>query len=96
MRTLDITELLLRSVSRLLVAALALTLFASWIPPAASAGAVALPSLAPMIKVASPAVVNIATRGVLTERVQHTNPLLQDPFFRRFFNVPNEPTVRHR
>ena len=96
MRTLDITELLLRSVSRLLVAALALTLFASWNPPAASAGAVALPSLAPMIKVASPAVVNIATRGVLTERVQHTNPLLQDPFFRRFFNVPNEPTVRHR
>ena len=49
-----------------------------------------------MIKVASPAVVNIATRGVLTERVAHSNPLLQDPFFRRFFNVPDEPTVRHR
>jgi Do/DeqQ family serine protease len=97
MRTLDIRELLLGSASRLLLAAWALTLSASWIPPPASAGAgVALPSLAPMIKVASPAVVNIATRGVLTERVQHNNPLLQDPFFRRFFNVPNEPTVRHR
>ena len=97
MRTLDITELLLESASRLLVAAWVLTLSASWIPPSASAGGgVALPSLAPMIKVASPAVVNIATRGVLTERVQHKNPLLQDPFFRRFFNVPNEPTVRHR
>src|SRR5580698_6478294 len=78
MRTLDITELLLGSASRLLVAAWVLTLSASWIPPSASAGGgVALPSLAPMIKVASPAVVNIATRGVLTERVQHKNPLLQ-------------------
>ena len=98
MRTLDITEFVLRSASRAIVAALSLTLSATWIAPAASAGAggVALPSLAPMIKVASPAVVNIATRGVLTERVAHSNPLLQDPFFRRFFNVPDEPTVRHR
>ncbi len=62
----------------------------------AGAGAIALPSLAPMIKVASPAVVNIATRGTLTERVPRSNPLLQDPFFRRFFNVPEEPAVRRR
>jgi Do/DeqQ family serine protease len=91
-------ELLLRSASRVIVAALLTILCASWAPPPAAAGGVgvALPSLAPMIKAASPAVVNIATRGVLTEHVQHTNPLLQDPFFRRFFNVPNEPTVRHR
>ena len=99
MRTLDTTEILLRSASRVIVAALLLmTLSASWIPLAASAGGagVALPSLAPMIKGASPAVVNIATRGVLTERVPRNNPLLEDPFFRRFFNLPNEPTVRHR
>jgi Do/DeqQ family serine protease len=63
--------------------------------PAAGAGAVALPSLAPMIKLASPAVVNIATRGTLTEHVSR-NPLLEDPFFRRFFNAPREPAVRHR
>ncbi len=43
-----------------------------------------LPSLAPMIDKAAPAVVNIATRG----RVRIENPLYQDPFFRRFFNIP--------
>jgi serine protease Do/serine protease DegQ len=59
---------------------------------AVSAG-IALPSLAPMIKEASPAVVNIATRGTLTERVPR-NPLLEDPFFKRFFSAP--PAVRHR
>jgi len=62
---------------------------------AAGGTAIALPSLAPMIKVASPAVVNIATRGTLTERLPR-NPLLEDPFFRRFFNVPDRPAVRHR
>lgn len=43
-----------------------------------------LPSLAPMLEQVSPAVVNISTRA--TRTVQ--NPLLNDPFFRRFFNVP--------
>ncbi|MEM7254908.1 MAG: Do family serine endopeptidase [Pseudomonadota bacterium] len=44
-----------------------------------------LPSLAPMLESATPAVVNIATRG----RVQvQTTPLFDDPFFRRFFEVP--------
>ncbi len=44
-----------------------------------------LPSLAPMLEKATPAVVNIATRG----RVQvQTTPLFDDPFFRRFFEVP--------
>ena len=44
-----------------------------------------LPTLAPMIKQVTPAVVNIATRGRV--RVQQ-NPLMADPFFRRFFNLP--------
>lgn len=44
-----------------------------------------LPSLAPMIKKVGPSVVNIST--YTTRRVQQ-NPLLNDPFFRRFFNVP--------
>jgi Do/DeqQ family serine protease len=43
-----------------------------------------LPSLAPMLATITPGVVNIAVKG----RVREQNPLLQDPFFRRFFNVP--------
>lgn len=46
-----------------------------------------VPSLAPVVKKASPAVVNIATRGTLRE--QRRNPLLEDPFFRRFFDAPD-------
>ncbi len=41
-----------------------------------------LPTLAPMVERVQPAVVNIATRGHVS--VQN-NPLLNDPFFRRFF-----------
>jgi len=62
---------------------------------AAVAASVALPSLAPVIKEASPAVVNIATRGTLTERVAG-NPLRDDPYFRRFFNAPEGGQVRRR
>lgn len=45
-----------------------------------------MPSLAPMVQKVAPAVVNIAT---YTE-VRAQNPLLQDPFFRHFFNVPEQ------
>ena len=51
----------------------------------------ALPSLAPMLERVLPSVVNIATESRV--RVQD-NPLLQDPFFRRFFGVPNVPQER--
>lgn len=47
-----------------------------------------VPSLAPIVKKASPAVVNIATRGTVREQ-RPRNPLLEDPFFRRFFDAPN-------
>jgi Do/DeqQ family serine protease len=46
-----------------------------------------VPTLAPMIKRVSPAVVNIATRGTIRERTS-PNPLLEDPYFRRFFEMP--------
>jgi serine protease Do/serine protease DegQ len=46
-----------------------------------------VPSLAPIVKKASPAVVNIATRGTVRE-TRPRNPLLEDPFFRRFFDAP--------
>jgi len=50
-----------------------------------------LPSLAPMLEQVTPAVVNIATEGKVQVRL---NPLFSDPFFRRFFNVPDQPTER--
>lgn len=43
-----------------------------------------LPSLAPMLKQVNPAVVNISTFATQ----ETSNPLLNDPFFRFFFNVP--------
>lgn len=53
-----------------------------------------MPTLAPMLDRTKPAVVNIATRSQV--RVQD-NPLLNDPFFRRFFNLPDQqPRVRQR
>ena len=45
-----------------------------------------LPSLAPMLERATPAVVNIATRGHVQLRL---NPLFNDPFFRRFLDIPD-------
>ena len=47
-------------------------------------------TLAPMLKTVMPAVVNIS----VTSKVEMQNPLLQDPFFRRFFDVPDEPQER--
>ncbi len=44
-----------------------------------------LPSLAPMLEKTTPAVVNIATSG---SSPVDNNPLLDDPFFRQFFNLP--------
>jgi Do/DeqQ family serine protease len=46
-----------------------------------------MPTLAPMLKDVTPAVVNIS---VLSRDPAESNPLLRDPFFRRFFNIPDE------
>jgi serine protease Do/serine protease DegQ len=62
-------------------------------PPVISESGV--PTLAPMIRKVSPAVVNIATRGTIRERGAQ-NPLLDDPFFRRFFDVPPDTGPRAR
>ena len=50
-----------------------------------------LPSLAPMVEKVTPAVVNISTEG--TVQLQQ-NPLFKDPFFRRFFDLPQQPQER--
>jgi serine protease Do/serine protease DegQ len=62
----------------------------------ASADAAPMPSLAPMVKRVSAAVVNIATRGTIKEKPGQRNPLLDDPFFRRFFDVPPDSKPRER
>ncbi|MDH5473473.1 MAG: DegQ family serine endoprotease [Gammaproteobacteria bacterium] len=52
-----------------------------------------LPSLAPMVEQVVPAVVNISTRSHASIA---QNPLFNDPFFRRFFNVPERPQQQVR
>jgi len=49
-----------------------------------------LPSLAPILREVTPSVVNVYTQT----RVRVRSPLLDDPFFRRFFNVPDVPRER--
>src|SRR5277367_2072425 len=61
-----------------------------------AADAAPMPSLAPVVKRVSPAVVNIATRGTIKEQPGQRNPLLDDPFFRRFFDVPPDSRPRER
>ena len=49
-------------------------------------------TIAPMLERATPAVVNIAVRSHTTVH----NPLLQDPLFRQFFNLRDEPEQQVR
>ena len=72
-------------------------LLASGPPPAFATvipevGGGVVPSLAPMLARITPGVVNIAVRG----RVREQNPLLQDPFFRRFLNPPRSQMTEER
>src|SRR6266403_2803187 len=55
-----------------------------------------VPSLAPMVKRITPSVVNIATRGTIKEKPGQRNPLMDDPFFRRFFDTPPDSKPRER
>lgn len=48
-------------------------------------------TIAPLLEKVTPAVVNIS---VVSERPVETNPLYQDPFFRRFFDLPELPPTR--
>jgi len=59
--------------------------------PAAVEGA-PVPTLAPMVKRVSPAIVNISASGTVDMRRQ--NPLFDDPFFRKFFQIPDEQLQR--
>jgi serine protease Do/serine protease DegQ len=80
-----------RFLCRAALPALALLLAAgpaAWAAPAARTPS---PTLAPVLKEVTPAVVNIS---VLTRSPLESNPLYQDPFFRRFFNLPDKPKPR--
>ena len=79
----------MRAVRPLLLAMLVLTLTASQpaagqIPDVKTGGSV--PTLAPLVRQVTPAVVNISVHG----RMREDNPLYRDPFFREFFDVPRQ------
>jgi Do/DeqQ family serine protease len=58
--------------------------------PIPDVGGAPLQSLAPIVSRVTPGVVGISVRG----RIRDDNPLLQDPVFRRFFNMQREPIER--
>ena len=59
----------------------------------AKLGDTPVPSLAPLVREVSPAVVNIATQGTMEAP---RNPLMEDPFFRRFFGFPDQQQQQQR
>jgi S1-C subfamily serine protease len=52
-----------------------------------------LPTLAPLVNEVTPAVVNIS---VITRSPLEDNPLFRDPYFRRFFNLPDRQERREQ
>lgn len=49
-------------------------------------------SFAPVVEKVSPSVVTISTSKNVTKSAQRSNPLLNDPMFRRYFGMPDEDT----
>jgi Do/DeqQ family serine protease len=74
-----------------MIRALPFLLLGFLLPPAAAqqpaVDARGLPTLAPLVNQVTPAVVNIS---VITRAPVEDNPLFRDPFFRRFFNLPDK------
>ncbi len=84
MKPVFIKQLLIRSIVSVCLS-VSLPSIAAGLPPFVDGQA--LPSLAPMLEHSMPAVVNISTS---TNIQVNDNPLMQDPYFRQFFNVPNQ------
>ena len=59
--------------------------------PSADSQGQTLPTIAPMLEEVTPGVVNISTTGRVRVR---ENPLFDDPFFRRFFDLPEQQRER--
>jgi Do/DeqQ family serine protease len=83
------------AVVRILIAALASTTLSgvaqAQIP--SKIGGQDFPTLAPLVKQVQPAVVSIATKGTVSAPA---NPLMEDPFFRRFFGFPDQQQQQRR
>ena len=58
--------------------------------PIPEVGGAPMQSIAPVVSRVTPGVAGISVRG----RVREDNPLLQDPLFRRFFNLQQQPIER--
>ena len=84
MKPVFIKQLLIRSIVSVCLS-VSVPSIAAGLPPFVDGQA--LPSLAPMLEHSMPAVVNISTS---TNIQVNDNPLMQDPYFRQFFNVPNQ------
>ena len=82
--------------SRLSFAAVAAAALMMSGPGATASSVSTLPSLAPIVKRVAPSVVNISTRGTIEEPGNDRNPLLDDPFLRRFFQSPPNARPRQR
>ncbi len=80
----------LRSLVSVVIASVLISFQAHASLPAFDGEGQPMPSLAPMLKDVNPAVVNIATYS----RQEASNPLLNDPFFRHFFNLPEQQQRR--
>lgn len=86
-----ILKTLLAAFSLQLIALLPLSTTAHAGLPVMDSQGQTLPTLAPMLDKALPAVVNIATTGTVKTQV---SPFFDDPFFRRFFDIPEQPRER--
>jgi len=93
--TVELKQIALRIVSALVLAIAAVSCGAApELPPVGGqSGQSGRPTLAPMLETVLPAVVNISTTS--TVNVQE-NPLFNDPFFRRFFDLPDMPPRQRR
>ncbi len=74
-----------------LLAMTSMVVFAQWPAELHSSGG--RPTLSPLLKKVTPAVVNVGVKGSTNRR---NNPLYNDPFFRRFFNAPEQAPARPR
>ena len=86
-----ISRTAIRTWSVLVLAMTSMVVFAQW--PAELHNSGGRPTLSPLLKKVTPAVVNVGVKGSTNRR---NNPLYNDPFFRRFFNVPEQAPTRPR
>ncbi len=80
----------LHFISLFLASALCIIANAQTLPSTDARG---LPTLAPLVNEVTPAVVNIS---VITRAPMENNPLFRDPFFRRFFGLPDQQQQREQ